>query len=242
MLEYSKKWYIQRIEKANGIMNMLISYYPKRNPIILDIGCHEGDMEKSFKNYSNNFIIGLDINFQSLLKARSILELQKRKNIEFVQASANYLPIKNKRIDWIICNYVIDYLQMNEREKVIKQLKLILHDKGIIYLTVGNSLFLKLYKLFPKLGSKFVGKYYGKITTDDKSEWISPMNYKFWRKIAEKNNFLLNDVTIERITDNARKNVKIFFKIFYKILRGYSPNMVFILKHNRIKDERRVKN
>lgn len=237
--KYANEWYKQRYGKANKIYLRLNSVKAHSNPLILDIGCHEGDMEKVFAKFTQNFVIGIDISFNSLKKAKS--KINQKNKIEFIQTSAKALPIRQSKIDWIICNYVIDYLKIEDREKVIKEFELVLKKDGLVYLSVGNSLFLKLYKICPPLFTPIVGKYFGKQHTNSKS-FVSPMNYDFWKKeILEKKDLEIIDVTLDAIFDtmgdkleknnNFSKMIKKITKCFYRIFFKLSPTWIFILKH-----------
>jgi len=237
--KYAEKWYQQRYEKASRICKILNSFKAHPNPSILDIGCHEGDMEEVFTKFTKNFVIGIDISYNSLKKARE--KTNQKNEIEFVQSSAKALPINKAKIDWIICNYVIDYLKIEDREKIIKEFELVLKKDGLVYLSVGNSLFLKLYKVCPPLFTPIVGKYFGRQHTGSKS-FVSPMNYEFWKKeVLENKNLEIIDVTLDAIFDTMRnkleknnnflKMIKKITKCFYRIFFKLSPTWIFILKH-----------
>ena len=237
--KYTNEWYKRRYGKANKIYLSLNSFKAHSNPLILDVGCHEGDMEKVFAKFTQNFVIGIDISYNSLKKAKS--KINQKNKIEFIQASAKALPIRKSKIDWIICNYVIDYLKLEDRERVIKEFELILKNEGLVYLSVGNNLFLKLYKIFPPLFTPIIGKYFGRQHTDSKS-FINPMNYEFWKNdVLENKDLEITDVTLDALLDTVGskfeqnnyfvKIVKKITKYTYKIFFKLSPTWIFILKH-----------
>ena len=237
--KYANEWYKQRYSKANKIYLSLNSFKAHSNPSILDVGCHEGDMEEVFAKFTQNFVIGIDISYNSLKKAKS--KINQKNEIEFIQASAKALPIRKSKIDWIICNYVIDYLKLEDRKKVIKEFELILKNEGLVYISVGNSFFLKLYKIFPPLFTPIVGKYFGRRYTGSKS-FVNPMNYEFWKNdILENKDLEITDVTLDAIlntigskfeqTNYFSKMVKKITKCLYRIFFKLSPTWIFILKH-----------
>ena len=233
---YAKKWYQQRYEKANRICNILNSVKNHSNPLIVDVGCHEGDMEELFAKFTNDFVVGIDISYDSLRRAKN--KINQNYKIEFIQASANALPIRKTKIDWIICNYVIDYLEIKDREKVINEFELLLKNDGLVYLSVGNSLFLKLFKIFPSLFTPFVGEYFGKQHTGSKS-YASPMNYEYWKKVVHGKVLEITDITSDLISEEISKKtknqilakfIKNLTKRCYRLFLNLSPTWIFILQ------------
>jgi SAM-dependent methyltransferase len=77
------KWREKRQAKAFRICNVLKSIYQdiQNEPIILDVGCHEGVMDQFFAKFTNNLLIGIDISFNSLKIGRcQCITISFRKN------------------------------------------------------------------------------------------------------------------------------------------------------------------
>lgn len=77
--------------------------------IALDIGCGVG-AGTVFLASQFNHVIGIDPSMPSLILARKFCDEHEIKNITFVQAYAQNLPIQNQKIDYAVAQNVIEHL------------------------------------------------------------------------------------------------------------------------------------
>ena len=236
--KWLKKWYMERSAKANKICKIL-RFFSKNdilNPIILDIGCYEGGMVEKFSNHTENFVIGIDISYNAIKNASLNAKKQNAKNVEFIQADATAFPIRNNKVDWIVYNQVIDYLE--SKEKVIEEAERILNYQGIVYLSVMSFPFLKLYKVFTILFARYLGPFYGRSSPSLDSPYGSPKGYKYCKsKILSGRKFGINDIPPDLIYENnferTNKNIsgikKKITNVIYRLIREWSPTWVFVL-------------
>ncbi len=116
-------------DRAKVIENILNEFTDLRNLNILDLGSGEGGTSELFSQ--NNFVISYDLNYQRLLRQNFDSNYQK------IQADAKLIPFKNNSFDLIILQDVIEHI--SDHIKLIKELKRILKDNGIIYLSTPNK-------------------------------------------------------------------------------------------------------
>ncbi len=240
--KYAEDWYKKRDTIAYRICNILKSEKNHSNPVVLDIGCHEGDMENIIKQYTNNMVIGLELSLVSIKHALRNTKKTNLKNIEFVCASLENLPIKNECIDWIICNYVDGYLKKEDKINAFNQFERILKRNGLVYFTTGGHFFIKIFKLAPFMFESIVGKYYGRVNTSSK-QWMVVETYHFWmKKVLENRNLRVDDKTSMIIYNEFIHKLKlnkfllniirkIMFKA-YRVFRDFSPSWIFVYYKN----------
>jgi len=96
------------------------------NGLLLDVGCWDG----SFSRYSREInYIGLDINLQALKKA-------KRKKIDLILASCDFLPFRSESFDACSMIEVIEHLYFPGR--AIREAHRILKPNGKLILATPN--------------------------------------------------------------------------------------------------------
>ncbi len=113
---------------------------------ILDIGCSVGVV---LRNTVGKNKIGIDIDFNSLKIGK-----QNFPEIEFISASANFLPFIENSFDFILSIYTLDEYEIDQNV-AIGEIERTLSDKGEIFLT-GNW-----YKLKHKRGTSTPEKIHG---------------------------------------------------------------------------------
>ena len=229
------KWKEKRRAKAYRIGNVLKSMSQEihNNPIILDVGCHEGDMDQFFAKFTNNLLIGIDISFNSLKIAISNSKKEGLGNIEYVQADASALPFRSEKIDWLISNHVVDYI--DEKESIFSEFLRIINKNGLIYLAVMSNQFLKLYKLFPFIFVPILGPFYGRSYPSYESKYGTPKSHKFWIDMTEKKfNLDTIDITTFLMSKNSDFQHLVRIKKSQNLLRRFlskiSPSWVFIIQ------------
>lgn len=103
----------------------------KSNPKILEIGCGPGNITKYMLSKRPDFDLeGIDI-------APNMIELAKKNNPNAtfrVMDSRNIDELKTK-YEGIICGFCIPYLSKSDCSKLIKDMKNLLSEKGILYLS-----------------------------------------------------------------------------------------------------------
>jgi len=236
-----ERWNQEKSSKARRIGKTLMSYSQQENsnPLILDVGCFEGLMDEQFVKFTKNFIIGIDVHFNSIKKARLNATSKDLKNVEYIVAAADAIPIRDKKIDWIVCNYVIDYL--DDKKVVIDEFERLLSKNGQVYLSVENKTLLNIYKKIPFLFRPVIkeNNFYGRIYPSPESPFGSPENYQFWMKQLNRQKLKMYDITPELIlhgdkdqpNNSASKMLKAI-KFFYPILARFSPTWAFVLSNN----------
>jgi len=229
------KWREKRRAKAFRIGNVLksISQDIHNEPIILDVGCHEGGMDQFFAKFTNNLVIGIDISFNSLKIAMSNSKNGELANIEYVQADASALPFRSEKIDWLISNHVIDYIDV--KESIFSEFVRIINKNGLIYLAVMSKVFLKLYKLFPFIFVPILGPFYGRSYPSYESEYGSPKPHIFWKDyIAKKFDLDIIDITTFLMSNSSDFQHLVTAKKSQSFLRRFlsqiSPSWVFIIQ------------
>lgn len=140
--EKSKKYYeendIYEIfsiaeDYPNKIYNFLL---PKvQNKIVLDLGCGTGKfMQKFYKEATKYY--GLDLSSKQLEIAK---EKVKDGNVKFICSSAENIPLPDDSVDVIISTWVLGtILEIDRRNKVLKEMKRVLKKDGNIYLVEND--------------------------------------------------------------------------------------------------------
>lgn len=93
---------------------------------VLDVGCNMGLI---LNNVDSKFKIGIDIDFNSLKAGKKTYP-----DIEFVGASAEQLPFREKSIKFTISIHTIDQFAINQK-KAVNEIIRTLDNNGKIFLT-----------------------------------------------------------------------------------------------------------
>ena len=110
--------------RINNWQRELIKRIPQVENI-LDIGTGTGEIVKKLKEtHQNSNIIGLDVSFNMLKKAK-----EKVKNCFFIKASAYSLPFKNNSLDAVLSSLVFRHL---DNEKALEEFDRVLKKRGFI--------------------------------------------------------------------------------------------------------------
>ncbi len=122
-------------ENKNRLINLdlLDIYTKKRDFTLLDAGCGNGtNLEGIILKYPNAKVIGID-NF------KPDIEVAKKKfgdKIDFLYCDCLDMKIKDKSIDVVLSNQVIEHIF--KYEKYISEIKRILKSEGLLILSTPN--------------------------------------------------------------------------------------------------------
>jgi len=129
---------INIVEGANlglGCGNPVAISKIKEGDVVLDLGCGAGfDCFLASKKVGEiGRVIGIDMTEEMIKKARSNAEKIKIKNVEFILAEIEKMPFKDKSIDIIITNCVINLTP--NKTKTFKEAYRVLKEGGKMYVS-----------------------------------------------------------------------------------------------------------
>ena len=117
----------------NKIYEILL---PKvKGKIVLDLGCGTGKfMQKFYKETTKYY--GLDLSSKQLEIAKSKVDSD---SVEFLCCSAENIPLPDNSVDVIISTWVLGtILEVDRRNKVLKEMNRVLKKEGNIYLVEND--------------------------------------------------------------------------------------------------------
>ena len=125
----------QRRRKAAKIISVL-KHYLGRDDLeglrLLDIGCSTGFIADEMSKAGAN-VVGVDIDEPGLAKAKA----RFGKTVEFIQCSADEMPIPAKSIDIVLFNHIYEHVP--DADAVMKEILRVLKETGAVYLGLGNK-------------------------------------------------------------------------------------------------------
>jgi ubiquinone/menaquinone biosynthesis C-methylase UbiE len=96
--------------------------------IAVDLGCGEG----SFNYYSYPCkIIGIDVN----LSGKVLRQDQDR--LQYIEADASLIPLKNGSIDAVICNNTLEHFV--DYRKALSEIQQILNRAGLLWVAIADG-------------------------------------------------------------------------------------------------------
>jgi len=127
----------------------LLEMIDKQPELILDVGCGSGAFSRALKSrYQNCKTIGIELNEESVKKARNVMDKVIKANIEEVELSK--LGIEEESLDYIFYGDILEHLQdpweilrrhknyLKEDGKIIASIPNIRHEDVILPLLHGN--------------------------------------------------------------------------------------------------------
>lgn len=141
-----------------------------KNKKILDYGCGSGIYAKILKRKGAN-VKGFDI-------SKEMLKIAKKNNpdIEFKQGSGYNIPFKSK-FDIIIAPLVVHY--MKNWDRMFKEMKRVLNNKGIVIFSTGNPVY-EVNKTLAIKSKKYkvlgINSYFKESL--NYNIWVNPYNHK----------------------------------------------------------------
>ena len=180
------KWpyYALYLEKLEFVDNFLFKI--KRNARILDIGSGEGNLVEKYYNQGYK-IEGIDLNYSSkFVKRGNILDL----------------PYKKDSFDVVLCLDTLQYLNFEQQEKALQEIKRILKIGGYIIFAIPNAthfaarVYYLIFGKLPKTDKKTIP-----IGDRSMKEYLNIIERKF--KIVERKgvlptNFIISSLLITK--------------------------------------------
>ncbi|MFA7216940.1 MAG: class I SAM-dependent methyltransferase [Candidatus Paceibacterota bacterium] len=157
--------------------SFLLKEYIGKGKNVLDIGCRDGNLTKHF--VSGNTVTGVDIDSNSLLKAKEKLNIETL----IVDLNGEWEELKDKKFDVVVAGEILEHLYYPE--SVIKKVLNHLNDGGIFIGSIPNAFSLK-HRMRYLFGTK-------KFTPLSDPTHINHFEYKEFKKLLYK---YFNDVEI----------------------------------------------
>lgn len=100
---------------------------------VLDVACSFGYLSNKLSNISEN-VVGIDVSLNALMKAN---EKYKKKNINFVSAGAENIPLREKSFDAVILCDGLNGMDLTgvHRENAVKESLRVLKNEGFTIFT-----------------------------------------------------------------------------------------------------------
>jgi SAM-dependent methyltransferase len=100
---------------------------------LLDVGCGSGRVGGIIKRHRPIYSVGADV-FPAYLK----LCRENQTHDELVRCDVRHLPFRKRSFDTVLCKEVIEHLDIQDGDKLIKELEHIARRQVIITTPVGN--------------------------------------------------------------------------------------------------------
>jgi 2-polyprenyl-3-methyl-5-hydroxy-6-metoxy-1,4-benzoquinol methylase len=120
------------IKRVNFIVDALKANLPE-GAEVLDVGCGNGVISR-YLGEKGFHVRGVDVSPKAIEKARN---LNTFPNVRFEVVSAEQLVADGQRYHAVVCSEVLEHL--NDPGKLLKVLHQILHDEGVLVVTVPNG-------------------------------------------------------------------------------------------------------
>jgi ubiquinone/menaquinone biosynthesis C-methylase UbiE len=109
----------------------LVSKYNIAPKFCLDIGAGDAEVVIGVSNLRGEKIIS-DISFNAMKRNRSI-----NPNVNFIVCSANYLPFKKEKFDFVFCGEILEHL--DDPLKVLERIFYAMREEGYFLITIPNE-------------------------------------------------------------------------------------------------------
>ncbi|MFH0876270.1 MAG: class I SAM-dependent methyltransferase [archaeon] len=169
---------------------------PNRNSIILDVGCGQGTFLEEMYPYKKN-IIALDISKENISNLK-----KKFPYIKTICTDGSALPFKDKSIDIIFSNAVIEHVGNYEKQHLFASEIIRVAKK--YFVTTPNKLFpyephyrLPFFQFVPKKIQKLITKHFN-VGNYKKGEWedINLLTLIQLKKLFPDSNIIKHRVTL----------------------------------------------
>jgi len=108
--------------------------YIKKGDAVLDIGCGDGFLTNALSSACEN-VMGIDTSLTGISFSRSIIGNVK---VYLACGSASNLPFKGNAFDVITLFEVIEHIPVTSLKDVIKEIKRVLKEEGMLIVTTPN--------------------------------------------------------------------------------------------------------
>ncbi len=214
-LRYGKNQ-ILKIQTRNRISEVIDNKFKKKNIEILEYGCGDGDLIKTFKKSNYYF---------DIIEKRNLKKLKKIKKIRKV---FNRIPKKKKKYDLIIFDNSI--IQSPDIIKDVRSLVYSLKDDGVIYVEnkslMDNFYYLVTYDIINLSPIKLYVKLFNTLNLFSFKHGYSKefkTEYAFFKKSKYKNKLKINKL---KILSKLKKFENRIEKIIQKIKRLQKINFL----------------
>lgn len=150
--------------------------------VILDLGCGEGIVAGAV--FDRNVDIGLDNELEMVEKAKLSGVYKK-----VILGSATKMPIKDKSIDLIFSNSVVEHIE--DIDSVLSEIKRVLKKDGVTVLTLPSDKLSK-YSLFSRLNLYHLALWYGR-RRNVKFNHYNSHSINQWKILLEEKSLTLVD-------------------------------------------------
>ena len=135
---YENNDYYEIFSIAEDAENKVSNYLKElvKNKIVLDAGCGTGKFLNVLENSSSKYI-GIDLSNYQLDKAK---KKSSKITSEFICSNLANIPLNDHSVDLIISTWVLGtIIDLDEREKCLKELKRVLKPNGTIILVENDE-------------------------------------------------------------------------------------------------------
>jgi ubiquinone/menaquinone biosynthesis C-methylase UbiE len=162
--------------RKNPLFNDVVAMLPKKDALILEAGCGNGDWLFYLKKSGYKKIVGLDFSDMSLKKVRTM-----DKNIMLIKGDIRNLPIKEKCFDSVLSFGVIEHFQKPQR--LITEMYRVIKNNGNIFLDTPNTLSLHtFYRFYRRIRGTWVVGYEDSYTPKKLTKMIRKAGFKVLNK------------------------------------------------------------
>jgi ubiquinone/menaquinone biosynthesis C-methylase UbiE len=153
-------YYFPKEEYYKRRVELVLKYLqPLPGERILDVGCGVG----TFAFHSARAgakAIGLDYSRESINIARKMTErFGVGESTRFITGTIDDLPFEDKYFDKIVASDIIEHISHEEKDVMLKEMKRVLKDDGIIVVYTPNGLRDKLGLIWKKLTFQRISKW-----------------------------------------------------------------------------------
>ena len=180
----------------------LLNYLPSGGRV-LDLGCGIG--------FFSNIIAGKTFKVSAVDPDKSSLEkaeaMYKKKNIEFIPAQAEKIPLPANYIDFLVCSEVLEHV--DNLEKTLKEIKRVCKNGSAFFITVptADGIF---GNFFLNIGHEDSGRY--------EEHKRPPFSKKDIGRILLDNNFKIENTYYSKIL--FAEMFMAATKLFHNLIRG----------------------
>jgi cyclopropane fatty-acyl-phospholipid synthase-like methyltransferase len=135
--EYQDKF--MKVSLYEDSLNVFCNLIVKENSRILDLGCGPGNITKYLLSQKSDLIVmGIDLAPNMVLLAQS-----NNPGASFEVMDCRSIANLTEKFDAVVCTFCIPYLSKEETNKLISNVKSLLNEGGIFYLSTMEDYYKK---------------------------------------------------------------------------------------------------